>query len=95
MKKEKIIEAKEHIKAIDWHNKRLSEIFFKKNGKATITTKKEFDEIIDKFVTSPTMKTNLMNGSKELKRSEIKWFEQQGIPDECWDDPKWFRKLLK
>ena len=60
-----------------------------------VKTKVEFDKVIGEFVTSRTMKTNLLNGSKELSRSEVKYLESRGLPDEVWDNPKWFRKKLK
>jgi len=68
---------------------------FSSSSATIITTKKEFDSLIDEFVTSSTMRTNLLNGKKELKQNEIYWFEDRGIPHRAWEDIQWFRKLLK
>jgi len=93
-------DTKQQIKAeLEKINKASSKISkllgFSSSDADIITTKKEFDLLIDEFVTSPTMKTNLLNGKKELKKSEIYWFEDRGIPHRAWEDIQWFRKLLK
>ena len=93
-------ETKQQIKAqletINTASNKISTLLgFSSSSKNIITTKKEFDDLIDKFVTSSTMKTNLLNGKKELKKNEIYWFEDRGIPHRAWEDIAWFRKLLK
>jgi len=93
-------ETKKQIKAeleiINKASNNISRLLgFTGSSTKVITTKKEFDSLIDEFVTSSTMRTNLLNGKKELKQSELYWFEDRGIPHRAWEDIQWFRKLLK
>ena len=95
MNKEIKKQIKANLETINNASSNISNLLGFSNNIKIITTKEEFDTLIDDFVTSPTMKTNLLNGKKQLKQSEIYHFEDNGIPHRAWEDIIWFRKLLK
>lgn len=95
MNKEIQEEINRQIQIIEEASKRINEL----NGTASktnmITSRDEFNKIINNFATSPAMKTKLLQGKRPLKDFEMYELEEQGIPLWAWKDLNWFFKLLR
>ena len=88
-------ELKGLLERINKDSKRVLELTGNIVPEVKVKTKVEFDAILNEFVSTASMKTRIMQGEREMKQSEIYWFEDRGIPYDAWKDIAWFRQLLK
>jgi hypothetical protein len=95
MNKEIQEEIKRQTDIIKEATKRIRELSGIEPKNEMISTIEEFNKIINDFVTSPAMKTNIFQGKRPLKDYEMYMLEEKGIPLWAWKDLAWYKKLLK
>ena len=95
MNKEIQDEINRQLELIEKASERIKELSGIQPKSNMIISIEQFNIIINNFVTSPAMKTNLLNGKRPLKDFEMYKLEEQGIPLWAWKDLAWYKKLLR
>ena len=95
MNKEIQDEINRQLELITKASERIKELSGIQPKSNMIISIEQFNIIINNFVTSPAMKTNLLNGKRPLKDFEMYKLEEQGIPLWAWKDLAWYKKLLR